>query len=249
MASTDGPPETGMPALLDRIRPLPDRAAVDALFGELARPARPVVLSFLNQHAFNLAWSDPIVRSELAGADVLLRDGVGVEIALRRLGRPVGLNANGTDLIPALFGHLPPRRVAVFGTREPWLTPAAERIAAFGHAVVAVSDGFRTDAQYLELCRRTMPDAILLGMGMPRQERLAARLAAELDRPCLVVNGGAVLDFLAERFPRAPLWMRRARLEWLFRFVQEPGRLAERYLVGGLRFARRVRVLERGLSR
>lgn len=247
MAPIDGPPETGMPALLRGIRPLPDQAAVDALFAELTRPARPLVLSFLNQHAFNLAWDDAALRAELAGADVLLRDGVGLEIALKRLGRPAGLNGNGTDLIPALFAHLPPRRVAVFGTREPWLTPAAERIAALGHAVVAVSDGFRPDEEYLELCRRTEPDAILLGMGMPRQERLAARLAAAIDRPCLVVNGGAILDFLADRFPRAPLWMQRARLEWLFRLVQEPGRLADRYLVGGLRFARRVRVLERGL--
>lgn len=59
------------------------------------------------------------------------------------------------------------------------------------------------------------------------------------------MNGGAILDFLADRFPRAPLWMRRARLEWLFRLVQEPGRLADRYLVGGLRFALRVRALAR----
>lgn len=167
MISTNGPPETGMLLLLDRLRPLPDRAALDALFVQLAGPARPVVLSFLNQHAFNLAWRDEGLRSALAGSDVLLRDGVGLEIALRRLGRPVGLNGNGTDLIPALFADLPPRRVAVFGTREPWLTPAAARIAAMGHDVVAATDGFRADKDYLELCRQAAPEVCLLGMGMP----------------------------------------------------------------------------------
>ncbi len=77
---------------------------------------------------------------------------------------------------------------------------------------------------------------------MPKQEFVAAELVKYLDRrhPCLILNGGAILDFLADRFPRAPHTLRRFRLEWLFRLFLEPGRLWRRYILGGLIFSTRL---------
>jgi exopolysaccharide biosynthesis WecB/TagA/CpsF family protein len=57
-------------------------------------------------------------------------------------------------------------------------------------------------------------------------------LVAALDRPCTIAAGGAILDFWAGRFPRAPLWMRRAGIEWVFRLLREPRRLWRRYVLG-----------------
>jgi UDP-N-acetyl-D-mannosaminuronic acid transferase (WecB/TagA/CpsF family) len=75
---------------------------------------------------------------------------------------------------------------------------------------------------------------------MPKQERVAVALRATLDEPALIVNGGAVLDFLGERFPRALSWMRSAGLEWLFRLALEPARLYGRYVAGAGPFLSRV---------
>ena len=72
---------------------------------------------------------------------------------------------------------------------------------------------------------RTLPNLIILAMGNPKQEIVAKIIAASVQSPVVIVNGGAVADFLAGRFERAPLWVRRARLEWAFQLLQEPRRL------------------------
>ena len=77
---------------------------------------------------------------------------------------------------------------------------------------------------------------VILGMGMPTQELLSAMLARELPGPVLIVNGGAILDFIAGRVRRAPGLMRRLGLEWLFRLLLEPARLWRRYLLGNVIF-------------
>ena len=87
---------------------------------------------------------------------------------------------------------------------------------------------------------------LLVAMGVPRQELWIARHIDE--RHCtLPIAVGALLDFLSGAVPRAPLWMRRLRLEWLFRLVVEPGRLWRRYVVGNPLFL--VRVVRQRLSR
>lgn len=226
--------------LLEKLRIARSDDEREALIAELAAPERPLVLAFLNQHGLNLCWSDGAFRDGLAGADVLLRDGIGVSACLRLLGREPGLNLNGTDFIPALAAAYAGRPVLLCGTCAPWLERAAGAVESLGCRVVGTVDGFHPDADYLEAARSLRPALILLGMGMPRQEQVAAALAGALDYPVVIVNGGAVLDFLAGRFPRAPRAVRRLRLEWAFRLALEPRRLWRRYLLGGAAFAWRT---------
>jgi N-acetylglucosaminyldiphosphoundecaprenol N-acetyl-beta-D-mannosaminyltransferase len=83
---------------------------------------------------------------------------------------------------------------------------------------------------------------------MPRQELVARSLRAQLDYPCLIVCGGAIIDFLGGKTARAPVWMRRLGLEWVYRLVQEPGRLFRRYVLGNPLFlarALRLRLAQR----
>lgn len=224
--------------LLDKLTILNSVRDEDDVLDRLAGFERPVVLSFLNQNGLNLASRSEVFRNDLAGADVLLRDGVGIEVALRVFGDDPGINANGTDFIPKLLSRMGNRTIALFGTRPPWLAKAARSIEAnSGVRVVAQLDGFQTEASYTRCTWDTDPDIILLGMGMPRQERVAAALVAISGRPRLIVNGGAFLDFSAGRFVRAPRWVRAARLEWMFRLAQEPRRLSRRYIEGGPRLA------------
>jgi hypothetical protein len=80
-------------------------------------------------------------------------------------------------------------------------------------------------------------------MGMPKQERVALLLRDALAHPCVIVAGGAILDFLAGRFPRAPRALRRVGLEWLYRLAFEPRRLASRYLLGNAAFLWRIAMI------
>lgn len=236
--------------ILARLRLVTDAAGEDALLRELATPQaaqQPRVLAFVNAHAMNLAARCPGFAQQLAQADVLLRDGSGLATLLRWRGQVPGRNLNGTDLIPRLLRQCDGQTLAVLGTREPYL---ARGVAAIGAQLMPRSrvqalDGFQDSAQYLALLRAQRPRVVLLAMGMPRQEALAQELRQALDFECLLICGGAIVDFLAGRVRRAPAWLRRLGLEWLWRLGQEPRRLFMRYVVGNPLFLWRAAWLSR----
>jgi exopolysaccharide biosynthesis WecB/TagA/CpsF family protein len=198
---------------------------------------RPCIVAFCNAHAVNLAARSSEFLAALTESDLLLRDGVGVKLAMRLFKLPEGLNANGTDLIPRILAALPRSvRLVVYGTSSPWLERAVARLRRTGLAVVGSLDGFLDPADYVANARELKPTVIVLGMGMPKQELLARVLRRSLPSAALIINGGAILDFLAGRHPRAPLWVRRLGMEWLFRLTREPKRLWKRYVVGNAEF-------------
>ena len=227
-------------AKLEIVRDAPAEAA---LLRRLTAPSKPTVLAFVNQHALNLAWSKPEFAAALRRADVLLRDGVGIECFLRANGCPTGRNMNGTDFIPKLAAGYAGRRVALFGTAEPWTGKAAAVLERLGCVVVSALHGFHLPEVYLDTVAAARPELVLLAMSMPKQEQVAACIAAGSREPVLVVSGGAIADFLAGRFERAPKMLRQIRLEWLYRLALEPKRLASRYLSGGATFVWRGAVL------
>ena len=215
-----------------RIHCIDDQRAHDQLLEELQHPSGPYIVSFVNAHAANLVWNTPSIGESLLCSNLLLRDGVGVQLGLKAFGRPHGLNMNGTDFIPQIAKAYSGRRVALFGTRSPWLEIAREKLESEGLVVVASHDGFSSLETYLDLAAKTEPELVILAMGMPKQEHLAVRLRDRLSHPVLIVNGGAVLDFLGDRVTRAPKLLRNSGMEWVYRLSLEPRRLSRRYLLG-----------------
>jgi N-acetylglucosaminyldiphosphoundecaprenol N-acetyl-beta-D-mannosaminyltransferase len=210
----------------------------EQLLESLTRPSEPLVLAFVNAHAMNAAAVSTSFFNAVMSADLVLRDGIGIAILLRLLNQPPGLNLNGTDLIPKILARYAGRRIALFGTREPWLAQArdavVDRVAPGSTCITA--DGFRETTDYLRLAAAHRPELIVLGMGMPRQEEVAVVLRAAMGYPCLIVCGGAIIDFLGNRTSRAPAWMRRTGLEWAYRLALEPRRLFRRYVMGNRLF-------------
>jgi N-acetylglucosaminyldiphosphoundecaprenol N-acetyl-beta-D-mannosaminyltransferase len=212
------------------------------LLDTLAEAGAPVVVAFVNAHAMNSAATSRSFFEAVYSADVVLRDGIGMAILLRLMNLAPGLNLNGTDLIPKLLRRYAGRRIALFGTQEPYLSRARERVAtsiAPGSHCVAVH-GFLDTANYVRLAAAHRPDLIVLGMGMPRQEEVAGVLRAKIGYPCVIVCGGAIIDFLGGKTSRAPRWMRAVGLEWLFRLGLEPRRLFRRYIIGNPLFLARA---------
>jgi exopolysaccharide biosynthesis WecB/TagA/CpsF family protein len=226
--------------LLSKITVIASEADEAKLIASIAQTSTPLVVSFVNQNAMNLAWRSPDYAACLIGSDIVLRDGIGIELCLAALGRRAGRNMCGTDFIPRLAAAFSGKRTALFGTEEPWTSRAAAALATLGCQIVAKMDGFKPDSDYVTEVVRTFPDLIILAMGNPKQEAVARLIASSVTTKTVIVNGGAVADVLAERFERAPQWVRRAHCEWLFRLLQEPRRLWRRYLLGGISFAWRV---------
>lgn len=226
--------------IIQKLRVVSDVGDEQGLIDALSRTESTTVLGFVNSHAMNLVAGNTDYYNGLSAADVLLRDGSGMAILFRRLGLEPGLNMNGTDFIPKLLAAFKGRRVAFWGTEEPFLANAVQRSEAmFAVNVVSAHHGFAEADAYLNLARQLQPELVVLGMGMPKQEAVAARLAAS-GVPCLVVCGGAILDFLGGKVTRAPHWVRRLGCEWMFRLIGEPQRLFRRYVVGNPMFLLRT---------
>lgn len=198
----------------------------------------------MNAHTVNLAARDPGLRSAMNRATVL-NDGIGADMASWLLYRArFPSNLNGTDLIPKLLERLD-RGTPIFllGATEPNVRKAADIIEErYPHLrVVGHRSGyfFRDEEEAVgQAITASGARLVLVGMGQPRQELWAERNFEKLGVVAVCV--GAFLDFTAQAVPRAPQLWRKLRIEWVFRLLQEPRRLAGRYLVGNLTFLARV---------
>lgn len=170
-------------------------------------------------------------------------DGIGVAIAAKWYGTPVKANLNGSDLLPKLCQM--PYSIYFLGA-APGVTEKARMNLEHdypGVKIVGADHGFFTNeaAEHaaIERINRVHPDILLVGMGVPRQEAWLFRHREALS--CKVAMGvGGVFDFASGRIPRAPVWLRKLRLEWAYRLYNEPCRLFRRYVIGNPLFLLRV---------
>ena len=200
-------------------------------------PEHPKFFAFVNAHCLNLAYVDAAYAEILRRCDVVWPDGTGVRMAGRRLGFPVPENVNGTDLFPLLSG-----RVFLYGA-APGVAERATEIVRAKHpqmTVVGTADGFGDERAVIEAVNRVRPDILLVAKGVPLQEKWIAEHLGELKCGCAIAVGG-LLDFVSGRIPRAPLWMRRLGIEWLYRLKCEPVRMFRRYVIGNPLFLLRLR--------
>lgn len=201
---------------------------------------------FVNAHCVNVAARDVAYREILQRAPYVFADGVGMAIAGRMLKRPLINNVNGTDLMPALCRRAARRGVpmALLGSRPGTASACAYRLQAIypGLDICWVGHGFLSEnkeAKLLPGLNASGARILLVAKGVPRQEKWIDRYAPDLDIP-VILGVGALFDFYSGRTRRAPLLVRRMRMEWIFRMLLEPRRLAGRYLKGNPLFVARV---------
>ncbi len=219
---------------------LADASAHQAIH-HLLSPGRRRVL-FMNAHCCNVRRRDTEYRNSVAAADVLLPDGIGIELAAKMTGQKLTQNLNGTDLVPALMEEAARlgKSVYLFGGTPGTAEAAANRlINMIPHLRIAgTRDGFAgaaDDEAVIADINDSEADIVLVALGVPMQEIWLHRHAHRLDAP-LTLAVGALFDFLAGTVVRAPGWVRRVKMEWVWRLAQEPRRLAKRYLAGNLAF-------------
>ena len=166
------------------------------------------------------------LRAAIAGADMTLADGVGVVWAARTLGSPVPERVTGYDFLLSLLGRFE-GRLYLLGGKPGVGTDAAAAIARQFPRVglCGCRDGYFDDNEaVLADIRAASPDLLLVCMGSPKQEIWMAENRRRLDVGLMAGLGGC-LDVLSGRLKRAPDRWIRWKLEWLYRLLQQPGRL------------------------
>jgi N-acetylglucosaminyldiphosphoundecaprenol N-acetyl-beta-D-mannosaminyltransferase len=176
-----------------------------------------------------IAGQDPELRGILNRADLVTPDGTGILWASRKLGTPLEERVSGVDLAEQLCRESSRRGFGIYfyGAGPGVADEAAENIRRRypGVEIVGTADGFQNSpaqqAALLEDIKRKRPSVLLVAMGIPRQEKWIARHLDELRVPVCMGVGGT-LDVFSGRVSRAPEWMQRHGLEWLYRLIQNP---------------------------
>lgn len=180
---------------------------------------------------------DEQLRQAVLDCDLINADGQPLVWASRVLGRPLKERVTGIDLFVALVGRCAERgfRPYLLGARQDVLDRAVAALKA-KHPTLELA-GWRNgywrteeEAAVVAEIRRTRPDVMFVGMSSPKKEVFVQRWKAELQVPFIMGVGGT-FDVVAGIVKRAPVWMQRAGLEWLYRLAQEPRRMWRRYLV------------------
>lgn len=200
-----------------------------------------VNLAFANSHTINTAVNDKTYMATL-GQFCILPDGIGVDVASYiKYGSFFKENLNGTDFVPRILDSLPASKIAIVGSQD----GVAERARGIWegkypqHDWCLVCNGFCDEKVYENFARKIDEngvDVLLVAMGNPTQEKWILKYSSGIDSLKLAVGVGALLDFTAGKVKRAPLIVRKVRLEWLFRLAIEPIRMWRRYILGNLSF-------------
>jgi N-acetylglucosaminyldiphosphoundecaprenol N-acetyl-beta-D-mannosaminyltransferase len=209
--------------------------SVSAVIGTADR----VLLACANPHSMVIARTDPQFHEALNSATHIVSDGFGCRIAALLTGRDFGPRITGFDFFEASMGKLNERGGKVFflGSSNDTLARIKLRcardypnVAIHSHSPPFGSWTDAEDARIVRLVRRADPDILWVGLTAPKQEKWAAAHRDDLRTPVIGCIG-AVFDYYAGTVKRAPRWVCRIGLEWLYRLAGEPGRLWKRTFV------------------
>jgi N-acetylglucosaminyldiphosphoundecaprenol N-acetyl-beta-D-mannosaminyltransferase len=186
----------------------------------------------LNPEMVMAARRDALLTTSIIQADLTIADGVGITCAARLQGQRVP-RVTGVDLVErsarlaAEHGY----RLFLLGAAPGVAAAAASRLAAqyptlYPPGSWSGSPEPGAERGILEQLSRYHPDILFVAFGSPAQERwiLRRRDLLQAAGVCVAAGVGGTFDFVSGRVPRAPLWMRRVGLEWVYRLMREPWR-------------------------
>lgn len=190
----------------------------------------PHLVATVNPEFVMRAQRDPAFARVLASAELCLPDGTGVVWAARRQGCEMPGPVAGVDLVQPLAAMCARRgfRMFLLGAAPGVADELAAKLRTANPALQVAAHPGGPDAAHDEEALRLIHDhgtqVLLVAYGAPAQEMWIERLRNRLGVAVAIGVGGA-FDYLTDRVPRAPEWMRNAGLEWLHRLVRQPWRI------------------------
>ena len=187
------------------------------------------------------------LRAAYEAASLSLADGMPIVWASRLLGIPLPEKISGSDIVTPLLERAARLGWTVFllGGAQGVPEKAKERLLVEMPSLrivgtmsprIDMDEPAERRASIVEAVRAAKPDIVLVGFGAPKQELFIAEVQPAL-RPAVLLGVGASIDFLAGTVARAPGWMSKSGLEWVYRLSREPRRLWRRYLLRDPKFA------------
>ena len=222
-----------------------DLGRAAAMLERWRREGRREYVCLISVHGLVTAQRNPAIRRSLNGCGLAAEDGMPLVWWSRLAGYSHARRVCGADLLDEVCRHGLSRhyRHYFYGATPQVLDLLTERLQRRHPGLVvagACAPPFRAltpdeDAEHVAAINATRPDFVWVGLGMPKQEQWMVDHLGRVEATALIGVGAAV-DFHAGTKPRAPVWMQRSGLEWLFRLGSEPRRLSRRYVIDNALF-------------
>ena len=187
--------------------------------------------------------------SILRKADMVTADGMPLVWLSKLMGQPLQERVTGADMVPALAERAAAEGKSIYlfggidGSAKETARILVERypdlkIAGYSNPFINLDDKIENKIEIARI-NITDPDILLIALGNPKQEIWFDRYKKYLKVPVSIGIGGT-FEFISGVTSRAPLWMQRSGLEWIYRMSQDPARLVNRYIKGLYRFNRMI---------
>jgi N-acetylglucosaminyldiphosphoundecaprenol N-acetyl-beta-D-mannosaminyltransferase len=211
-----------------------NRAETLEILQEFISSGKPHLVITADASGHVIAAGDPAYHRIVNEAALVTPDSTGILWAARKLGTPLAERVSGVDLAEQLCAESAQRGYGVYfyGAAPGVAADAAETMRRRypGANIVGTVDGFQSSpeqqAELLRDIKAKRPAVLLVAMGIPKQEKWIREHLEDLNVPVCMGVGGT-FDVFSGRAKRAPLWMQRRGLEWLYRLIQNPKKYAK----------------------
>ena len=187
------------------------------------------------QHYIVLPYSEFVVRAQkdeefrniLNSADFCLCESQGLYLTAKFLGKKIKEPINGVELIYKLKG-----KIFLFGGKDEVIKKVKEKLNS---EVVGAENGYQDSDKVIEKINKVKPDILLVGLGSPKQERWIYGNLEKIPSVKVAIGVGGAFDFISNKIKRAPKFIQRIGLEWLWRLILQPRRIKRIFIaIGGL---------------
>lgn len=225
------------------------------LVEEYVKTKTPLHLMGVNADKINEVNENELMKKIVNSCGIINADGASVVLASKHLGKPLPERVAGIDLMQDLVKLSADKGYSIYllGAKQEVVAKTAEVLQERHKKlkIVGIHNGYFKEDYWKEISKELKnkkPDFVFVGITSPMKEYLIEFLQNDGNK-CVFMGVGGSFDVISGNIPRAPKWMQKANLEWLFRVIQEPKRLFKRYFVGNRKFIKAVRRERKRLKR
>lgn len=197
----------------------------------------------VNADKINMLNENERLKTIVNGCGIINADGASVVLASKYLRKPLPERVAGIDLMLDLVQLASREHYKVFllGAKQEIVekTKAVLLDNNPGLEIVGIRNGYFKEENWREVAeeiRKSGAQLVFVGITSPLKEYIVENFQKEQHLNCVFMGVGGSFDVISGSIPRAPIWMQKCNLEWLFRVMQEPKRLFKRYFVGNWKF-------------
>lgn len=211
---------------------------------------KPLHLMGVNADKINMLSVNPKLKEIVNNCGIINADGASVVLASKFLGKALPERVAGIDLMQDLVGLSEKKGYSIYllGAKQEIVEKTAE-VLIKKHPklnIVGIKNGYFSEDEWpliYEELKDVNPDFVFVGITSPIKEYLVDYMQKQGLKSVFMGVGGS-FDVISGSIPRAPKWMQKCNLEWLFRVIQEPKRLFKRYFIGNFKFVQNI-IIER----